>query len=322
MTGRAVPLPPELDERERLAVLDLIDRVTAASGHPSLSESQRSALLTPEPVTGPSFGTPVRVAIFEPADGSGSVVRAVGFAQALPLAPDGHGAIEVVADSSLGHPSVLQAELLEALVEEVGGKGGGLVRLWVPWVGPDDDGWALGAGFSHDRDLRQLRCQLPLPPDGRVPIATRPFVPGQDEEAWLRANNRAFAGHPEQGNWDLEILRQREEEPWFDPSGFLVRDEDGVIAAFCWTKVHAESEPPMGEIYVIGVDPDFQGRGWGRALTRAGLDWLARAGLSVGMLYVDAANEAAIALYRSLGFTEDHTDRAYWRIVEPSTSNH
>ncbi len=77
----------------------------------------------------------------------------------------------------------------------------------------------------------------------------------------------------------------------------------------------------MGEIYVIGVDPDFQGRGWGRALTRAGLDWLARAGLSVGMLYVDAANEAAIALYRSLGFTEDHTDRAYWRVVEPSTSN-
>ncbi len=62
----------------------------------------------------------------------------------------------------------------------------------------------LGAGFAHDRDLRQLRCPLPLAPDGRAPIATRPFVPGQDEEAWLRANNRAFAGHPEQGNWDLD----------------------------------------------------------------------------------------------------------------------
>jgi mycothiol synthase len=320
MTGRAVPLSPELDERDRRAVLDLVDRMTAASGHPSLSESQRSALLATDAVTGPSLGTPVRVAIFDNADSSASKLRATGFAQALPTPPDGHRAIEVVADSSLGDPSALQAELLRAVVDEISRAGGGVARLWVPWVGPADDRWALGTGFDHDRDLRQLRCRLPLAPDGRVPLATRPFVPGQDDEAWLRANNRAFAGHPEQGNWDLAMLRQREDESWFDPAGFLVRDEDGVIAAWCWTKVHTESDPPMGEIYVIGVDPDFQGRGWGRALTRAGLDWLARAGLSVGMLYVDAANEAAVGLYRSLGFTEDHTDRAYWRIVDPMTS--
>jgi mycothiol synthase len=317
MTGRAVPLPPELDQRDR-RVADLVDRVAVGSGHPALSGSQRSALLAPEAVTGPSLATPVRVAVFDAAPGSAS--RATGFAQGLPTPPDGHYAVEVVVDSGLGDPSALKAELLQALVEEVGREGGGLVRLWVPWAGPDDDEWALGTGFTHERDLRQLRCPLPLAPDGRVPLATRPFVPGQDDEAWLRANNRAFAGHPEQGNWDLEILRQREDEPWFDPTGFLVRDEAGVIAAWCWTKVHTESDPPMGEIYVIGVDPDFQGRGWGRALTRAGLDWLARAGLSVGMLYVDASNEAAVALYRSLGFTEDHTDRAYSRVVDPSSS--
>jgi len=62
---------------------------------------------------------------------------------------------------------------------------------------------------------------------------------------------------------------------------------------------------------VIGIDPDFRGRGWGRALTEAGLDWLARRGLTVGMLYVDADNTAALSLYRSMGFVEDHVDRAY-----------
>jgi ribosomal protein S18 acetylase RimI-like enzyme len=37
------------------------------------------------------------------------------------------------------------------------------------------------------------------------------------------------------------------------------------------------------------------------------------------MLYVDAANTAAVDLYRSLGFKEDHTDRAYSRVVAPVT---
>lgn len=95
-------------------------------------------------------------------------------------------------------------------------------------------------------------------------------------------------------------------------------EADGRMAGSCWTKVHAHADPPMGEIYVIGVDPDFHGRGWGRALTVAGLDWLAARGLKVGMLYVDADNPAALSLYRSLGFVEDHVDRSYVRSVAPA----
>ena len=155
-----------------------------------------------------------------------------------------------------------------------------------------------------------MRCPLPLAPagtDAAVPsVATRPFRPGLDERAWLATNNRAFASHPEQGHWDLDTLLEREKEEWFDPEGFLVLEAGGRMAGSCWTKVHAHTHPPMGEIYVIGVDPDFHGRGWGRALTRAGLDWLAARGLAVGMLYVDADNGAAVSLYRSLGFVEHH----------------
>jgi mycothiol synthase len=66
----------------------------------------------------------------------------------------------------------------------------------------------------------------------------------------------------------------------------------------------------LGEIYVISVDPDFQRLGLGKVLTVAGLNWLAER-VSIGMLYVDAANAPAVELYRSLGFTVDHIDRCY-----------
>jgi len=201
-------------------------------------------------------------------------------------------------------------DLLVAALEEVARQGGGHVHLWVPKPSPLTDSIASSCGLNRGRDLYQMRCELPLKRD-HTRIETRPFEPGADESAWLVVNNRAFASHPEQGGWDLDTVREREREPWFDPGGFLLHERDGRLAASCWTKVHEDTDPKMGEIYVISVDPDFQGLGLGRALVLAGLDHLASLGLVVGMLYVDADNKPAVSLYENLGFTIDHVDRAY-----------
>jgi mycothiol synthase len=193
---------------------------------------------------------------------------------------------------------------------------GATIHWWAMRATAADDARAARLGFSEERALVQMRVPLPLPADvtDHVPaLATRPFEPGRDDEVWLDVNNRAFAGHPEQGGWTAEQLRERLSADWVDLRGFLVADApdgDGIIGS-CWTKIHRHVDPPLGEIYIISVDPQRHGKGWGKALTVAGLAWLAAQGISHGMLYTESDNTAAITLYTSLGFTVDHVDRSY-----------
>ena len=104
---------------------------------------------------------------------------------------------------------------------------------------------AAGEGFVPERDLLQMRVRLPLPADvvaATRPLVTRAFVVGRDEEAWVETNNRAFAGHPEQGAWTVAELRERMAADWVDLDDFLVADDPdgpGLIGA-CWTKVHRD----------------------------------------------------------------------------------
>jgi mycothiol synthase len=213
-----------------------------------------------------------------------------------------------VVEIDLG-PEVSASELAAAV--DAVRTAGDTPRWWVHGVEDRHVALAEEAGLAPVRSLFQMR--LALPPDQSTDLATRPFRPGEDDEAWLAVNNRAFAWHPEQGGWTRDVLAGRMAEPWFDASGFLLHERDGRLAAFCWTKVHPATtvDPALGEIYVIAVDPDFVGLGLGRALTLAGLQHLAARGLEVGMLYVESDNVPAVGLYEDLGFHTHQTDTAF-----------
>jgi mycothiol synthase len=174
---------------------------------------------------------------------------------------------------------------------------------------------ARRTGMELDREILQLRRPLPL--TRQATVSVRPFRPGLDDEAWLDLNNRAFAWHPDQSGWTVADLAARIAEPWFDADGFLLHEVDGHLAGFCWTKVHTDTSPPLGEIYVIAIDPAVHGRGLGEQLTLAGLDWLAAHGLKTAMLYVEADNRPARSLYERLGFTVHHAKRWWERVLEP-----
>jgi mycothiol synthase len=207
--------------------------------------------------------------------------------------------------------AAIGAALLAAARDVVAGDGGGTIVWWIAEPSATDIAVAADAGMHEQRRLLQMR--RPLPTDRTVEISTRAFRPGDDDEAWLAVNNRAFAGHREQGGWTLETLRTRQAEAWFDPDGFRIHERDGRMAGFCWTKIHPAElgHEALGEIYVIAVDPDFHGLGLGTQLTLAGLDSLARRGIRRGMLFVDADNRAAVTTYERLGFTVHATDVAF-----------
>jgi mycothiol synthase len=68
----------------------------------------------------------------------------------------------------------------------------------------------------------------------------------------------------------------------------------------------------VGEVYVLGVDPDAQGLHLGRALTDLGLAHLRSRGLGEVLLYVEEDNAAAVRLYESRGFRRFSVDVS-WR---------
>jgi mycothiol synthase len=208
------------------------------------------------------------------------------------------------------------AALLRDLADRIAGVGGGVLRWRVAAATPEHDRIATAAGLARVRELWQMRRALPL--DLPADLPTRAFRPGVDDDAWLEVNNRAFAWHPDQSRWTPDDLAAPLAEPWFDPAGFLLHEEGGRLAGFCWTKEHRELDPPMGEIFVIGVDPVFHGRGLGRRLVVAGLAHLAGRGLPTAMLFTEHDNAAAVGLYRSLGFEVHHADRVYERPVPPA----
>jgi mycothiol synthase len=215
-----------------------------------------------------------------------------------------------------GHGAALLAGMLETA------RGG--LQVWAHGDLPAGGHLATRAGMHRARELWRLRRDLSSPlPDPTYPpdVTVRQFVVGKDEAAWLAVNAVSFADHPEQGNVSADGLAQRMAQPEFDPAGLFLADRGGEVVAFHWTKAHPAGElgpEAVGEVYVLGVHPAAQGLGLGKALTLTGLRHLQSRGLGEVILYVEADNAAAVALYSRLGFARAAVDVVYATPLQPA----
>lgn len=214
----------------------------------------------------------------------------------------GDAPVEVVVD-----PEHRRAGRGRRIVDEL--LADGEQSFWAHGDLPAARGLAAAAGLSAERTLLVLRLSLDAPPEHeRVPdgVTLRTYTP-DDADAIVTVNRRAFAGHPEQGAMDRADFDRRTSSEWFDTAGLFVAERGGEVIGFHWTKV----EGRIGEVYVVGIDPDAQGGGLGTALTARGLRHLYEQGLRIVDLYVEGDNAPALKVYRNLGFKDHAKDTLY-----------
>ncbi|TQL58073.1 mycothiol synthase [Propioniferax innocua] len=188
-------------------------------------------------------------------------------------------------------------------------RAGLLISAWSFGNLPSARTWAEKYGAAPVRQLLIMRRPAAEVPAPRFDagFTVRPFVEA-DMAQMLEVNALAFAHHPEQGQMSADDVRARMSEDWFDPEGFLVLEHQERVIGFHWTKQHSAQR---GEVYVIGIHPEWSGRGLGRHLLNAGMQHLAQRGVDEIILYVEGDLEHVVRLYRTSGFEIINTDVLY-----------
>ena len=123
-----------------------------------------------------------------------------------------------------------------------------------------------------------------------------------EEAGLVQIQNRCFLGTWGYNLNTLETVTYYTHLSNFSPENVVLAYEEDMVIGYCWTEISCGTDKPEGRICMIGVDPDYRGRGIGRRLLLAGLAHLGNKGVRVARLTVDSENQMACDLYRSVGF--------------------
>ena len=187
----------------------------------------------------------------------------------------------------------------------------GATVMHVPVAGTDDlMRMAAGSiGLTPSRVYVQMEYH-PAPaylqgdrrpmPDGFSP---RP-MDGLGEAARLtNLQNAAFEGMWGFAPNDVAEVEASLELPGQGPDQVLFLDDsDGRAVAYVWTKFEPSEGMSVGYVGMVGVHPDYRGRGLGEVITANGIRLVRDQGAGLVKLEVDRDNKPARRIYRDLGF--------------------
>jgi len=150
-------------------------------------------------------------------------------------------------------------------------------------------------GFSLIRRFLELRLDIAdvrWPDINQATLECR-YLQRGEEDKLAQIQNRAFAG-----TWGYNPNTVEE-------ITYQTNRESHSLEEVVWTGVACERgavSERKGRIFMLGVDPDYRGKGIGKRVLLVGLDSLKSKGLQVAELTVDSENKVAYALYQSIGF--------------------
>jgi mycothiol synthase len=159
---------------------------------------------------------------------------------------------------------------------------------------------------------------MPTWPEG---TRARSYEDARDRPGFRALFNAAFADHATPLQLDTGFLEAPADPSIVDADTLLLEEPGGLLVGFCATSPERRDENigTHAEIWTIGVQPDRQGRGYGRQLLRWGVQRLRSIGATDITLSVNSRNEHALGLYEREGFVRTAT-RERWATPTRSAS--
>jgi ribosomal protein S18 acetylase RimI-like enzyme len=221
------------------------------------------------------------------------------------------------ADTHL-HPAVL-TWAMERIMAEADARRTALTLAVIPLEkDPEQDTHRLESlGFTRGTGGYNVYMKMPL---------TQPVTPGTLPRGFqlLPLTEADLEGYQAvYGFTAVHIDHQRALLQHPEYQHFVIKASDSVFAAylecsFCRDEwVHGQ--PHVGWIDYVQTQPEYLRQGLGRALMRAGMEYLRIQGANVAMLITHNANAPALALYEKVGMDHAANEYVYLMNIDAST---
>ena len=216
------------------------------------------------------------------------------------------------------HPSVQKKRIGKELVkygcERGRQQGAKVAHISSPEEDKFTRNFAVELGFTQARCFLGMEAVLAGSYE-KIPVSV-PVEHFRAGDAALLATvqNRIFTG-----SWgfcpnspdDIQYFFRLTQTKW---QYILMIRENAKIIGYCWLHPVIREGKPIEKrkwrLHMFGIDPEFQGKGWGKKLLLACWEYLRKREVSSLELTVDSENTPAIQLYKSVGFRQK--SREFW----------